>query len=88
MQGTAAGLMKIALDRQNKFILHNNLKSYIIASVHDAIKTAIHEDEFEKYKDEFAQFPSYQVDDWIPIYSDAEFGPHRVNPVFNDKLRF
>lgn len=86
MQGTAAGLMKIALQHEYKYIMRNNLKSFIFASVHDAIKTAIHEDEIDKHGDYIANIPAYQVDDWIPIYADAEIGVHRTNDLFGDKL--
>lgn len=84
MQGTAAGLMKLALQDENKYIMRNNLDSYIFASVHDAIKTAVAENEVDEHLEYFKQVPSYQVNDWIPIYADADVGPHRVNPVFSE----
>lgn len=86
MQGTAAGLMKMAVQHEYKYLMRNNLKSFIFASVHDAIKTALYEDEIDKHGDYIANIPSYQVDDWIPIYADAEIGPHRTNDLFGDKL--
>lgn len=79
MQGTAAGLMKVAMKHENDYIMKHELKSFMMLSVHDAIKTAIHEDEMDKHGEIIANMPSYQVNDWIPIYAEAEMGPHRVN---------
>lgn len=86
MQGTAAGLMKLAVQHEYKYILRNNLKSYIMLSIHDALKTAIHEDEMDKHGEYIANIPAYQVDDWIPIHADAVFGKHRTTDIFGDKL--
>ena len=82
MQGTAADLMRFAIQEAESYLTENARDSYITMSVHDALYYTVNENEFDKLKDELSGFTAYQVDDWIPIFADPVIGVHRTNPDF------
>lgn len=84
MQGTAADLMRFAIQEADIYLTENARDSYISMSVHDALYYTINEDEYDKLSDTLDGFTAYQVDDWIPIKAEAENGVHRTNPIFAD----
>ena len=73
IQGTAADLMRASCDRANTIIM-NSKKSAIINYVHDAGTFAIADEDYDSIADELADIVAYQVDDWIPIKAEPEFG--------------
>lgn len=85
MQGTAADLMRFAIERADAYLTENAKDSYISMSVHDALYYTINENEVDKLKDALGGFTAYQVDDWIPIYAEPEIGVHRTNSVFAEE---
>lgn len=82
MQGTAADLMRFAIQEADVYLTENAKDSYISMSVHDALYYTINENEVDKLKDTLGGFTAYQVDDWIPIYAEPELGVHRTNADF------
>ena len=74
IQGTAADLMRVSVYEANKILMNEAKKSYIINYVHDAGVFAIHNDDFDKVKDRLADIVSYQVEGWLPIEAEPEFG--------------
>lgn len=82
IQGTAADLHRMALEDEKKYLLMKASDSFIMLSVHDAIYTAVAEDTFDEEIEFISHCPEYQVDDWIHIYSEAEIGQHKGNPIF------
>lgn len=74
IQGTAADLMRISVASANSLLMSRTKKSYIINYVHDAGMFAIHNDELNDVKDELADIVSYDIEGWLPIYADPEFG--------------
>lgn len=74
IQGTAADLMRVSVYEANKLLMSNAKKSYIINYVHDAGMFAIHEDDLHRVKDELSYIVSYNVEGWLPITADPEFG--------------
>lgn len=85
MQGTAADLMRFAIQAADNYLTENAKDSYISMSVHDALYYTINEDEVDKLKDALGGFTAYQVDDWIPIYAEPELGVHRTNADFMEE---
>lgn len=74
IQGTAADLMRYSVQQANRIIMLESPKSSIINYVHDAGSFAIYEDDFDKVKDKLGNIVSYEVEDWLPIYAEPEFG--------------
>lgn len=74
IQGTAADLMRVSVYEANKFLMSNAKKSYIINYVHDAGMFAIHQDEYDKVADYLGDIVSYNVEGWLPISAEPEFG--------------
>jgi len=74
VQGTAADLMKFACVEQNQLLQSKWADSYLFLSIHDAIYTAVAEKEWDDLYEPLAHMPEYYVDDWIPIYAEAEEG--------------
>lgn len=79
MQGTAADLMRFAIQEAESYLTENARDSYISMSVHDALYYVVNENEYDKLKDKLSGFTAYQVDNWIPIYADVVDGVHRTN---------
>lgn len=77
IQGTAADLMRVSVYEANKLLMSNARKSYIINYVHDAGMFAIHQDDFDHVSDDLADIVSYDVDGWLPISADPEFGRNK-----------
>ena len=77
IQGTAADLMRISVYEANKLLMSNAKKSYIINYVHDAGMFAIHEDDMDRISDDLAHIVSYEVEGWLPITADPEFGRNK-----------
>lgn len=84
IQGTAADLMRLSVYEANKILMNKTKKSFIISYIHDAGCFAIHEDELHKVKDEIGTVVSYQVDGWIPIHAEPEFGRNRKSGLIPD----
>lgn len=74
IQGTAADLMRISVYTANNILMNRAKKSYIVNYIHDAGIFAIHESEFDMLKDELADIVSYNVEGWLPIHAEPEFG--------------
>ena len=66
--------MRISVGSANSLLMSRTKKSYIINYVHDAGMFAIHNDELNDVKDELADIVSYDIEGWLPIYADPEFG--------------
>lgn len=74
IQGTAADLMRVSVYEANRILMNEGKKSYIIDYVHDAGRFAIHEDDYGKVADKLGDIVHYEVDGWLPIYAEPEFG--------------
>ena len=77
IQGTAADLMRYSVQQANRIILgtkHSSIACYI----HDAGIFYVEEDEFDKVHRDLEDIVAYQVDDWIPVHSEAEI--YEFNP--------
>lgn len=74
IQGTAADLMRVSVYEANRILMNEGKKSYIIDYVHDAGRFAIHEDDYDKIADKLGDIVHYEVDGWLPIYAEPEFG--------------
>lgn len=85
IQGTAADLHRIAIEDEKKFLLLRASRSFIMMSVHDAIYTAVHEDDYDEEIEFLSHCPEYRIDGWVPILCEAEVGQHKGNKVFVGK---
>lgn len=74
IQGTAADLMRVSVSKANALLMQKAKKSYIINYVHDAGTFAIHDDDYDKIADELADIVHYEVEGWVPILAEPEFG--------------
>ena len=74
IQGTAADLMRVSVYEANRIMMNKGKQSYIIDYVHDAGRFAIHENDYDKIADELGDIVHYEVDGWLPIYAEPEFG--------------
>jgi DNA polymerase I-like protein with 3'-5' exonuclease and polymerase domains len=74
IQGTAADLMRVSVYEANRILMNNAKKSYIINYVHDAGMFGIYEDEYDAVAKELSDIVSYDVDGWLPISAEPEFG--------------
>lgn len=74
IQGTAADLMRLSVYEANKILMNKAKKSYIINYVHDAGMFCIHEDEYDTIAQELGDIVSYDIDGWLPIKAEPEFG--------------
>ncbi len=74
IQGTAADLMRLSIYEANRIMLSKAKKSYIINYVHDAGMFGVHEDDYDKVADELGDIVSYDVEGWLPIHAEPEFG--------------
>lgn len=74
IQGTAADLMRVSVHTANGILMNRTKKSYIINYVHDAGMFAIHDSELDEVKDELADIVAYDVEGWLPVHADPEFG--------------
>lgn len=74
IQGTAADLMRYSVNKAYQMLLREAPNSRILMYVHDSGKFMIHEDEYDQIADRLKEITSYQVEDWIPIYSDYHEG--------------
>lgn len=85
IQGTAADLHRLAIEDEKKFLLYRASRSFIMMSIHDAIYTAVHEDDYDAEIEFLSHCPEYRIDGWVPILCEAEVGQHQANPVFKGK---
>lgn len=76
IQATAADLMRLSVYEANKLMMNKAKKSYIINYVHDAGSFAIHQDDYDAIADELGDIVSYDVEGWLPILAEPEFGRH------------
>lgn len=74
IQGTAADLMRISVGEANKILMNRAKKSYIVNYVHDAGTFAIHEDEYDNIAKDLGDIVSYDIEGWLPIKAEPEFG--------------
>lgn len=74
IQGTAADLMRVSVYEANRLLMNKAKKSYIINYVHDAGMFGIYEDEYDAVANELADIVAYDVDGWLPINAEPEFG--------------
>lgn len=74
IQGTAADLMRLSVYEANKILMNKAKKSYIINYVHDAGSFGIYEDEYDLVANELADIVSYDVEGWLPIHAEPEYG--------------
>ena len=74
IQATAADLMRLSVYEANKIMMNKAKKSYIVNYVHDAGSFAIHEDDYDKIADDLGDIVAYDVEGWLPIYAEPEFG--------------
>jgi DNA polymerase-1 len=74
IQGTAADLMRVSVSEANRILSSRTKKSYIINYVHDAGMFAIADEDYDKVADELADIVSYDVEGWLPISAEPEFG--------------
>ena len=79
IQGTAGDLMRYSIEKAQNLLLRKAPNSYIMQYVHDAGKFAIHEKDYDNVIDDIREIVAYQVDDWIPVYAEAEEGVHRTS---------
>lgn len=85
IQGTAADLMRVSVSEASRIIMTRTKDTYIYNYVHDAGCFCISEDEFDKVKDDLADIVSYDVEGWLPIKAEPEFGrDHGANGLFPD----
>lgn len=85
IQGTAADLHRLAIEDEKKFLLYRASRSFIMMSVHDAIYTAVHEEDYDAEIEFLSHCPEYRIDDWVPVLCKAEIGQHQANPIFKGK---
>lgn len=76
IQGTAGDLNRYSIMACDHFLTRNCPNSVILYSSHDSDKFAIHEDEYDKAMSFLKDATSYQVEGWIPIYSEGSEGRH------------
>lgn len=74
IQATGADLMRYSVKRADKLLQEKAPKSHILQYVHDAGKFAVHEDDYDRVIDDLREITAYQVEQWIPIYAEAEEG--------------
>ena len=74
IQGTSADLMRLSVYEANKILMNKAKKSYIINYVHDAGMFGIYEDEYDAIAKELGDIVSYDVEGWLPISAEPEFG--------------
>lgn len=74
IQGTAADLMRLSVYEANRLLMNKAKKSYIINYVHDAGMFGVYEDEYDAVANELADIVSYDVEGWLPIKAEPEFG--------------
>lgn len=81
-QGTAADCMRLGIREADKIINRYAQDSYIMLSIHDALIFNVADKDMD-YAEQLASCSSYQIDDWIPIYSDMVLGMDCKNPALN-----
>jgi DNA polymerase-1 len=74
IQGTAADLMRVSVYEANRILMNKAKKSYIINYVHDAGMFGIYEDEYDAVAKDLADIVAYDIDGWLPINAEPEFG--------------
>lgn len=74
VQGTAADLMRLSISEAHKILIRECDKSFILRYTHDSGTFAVHESEYERVVERLSGITAYQVEDWIPIYSDPQAG--------------
>lgn len=77
IQGTAADLMRLSVYEANKLMMNKAKKSYIVNYVHDAGVFAIHQDDYDAVHEELGDIVSYDVEGWLPIKAEPEFGRNK-----------
>lgn len=82
IQGTSADLMRLSCSYVNDLFSRKATNSAIIAYIHDAAVTAVHESDYDKVIDDVKACVAYDVPNWIPIKADVEIG--RSKGLFED----
>ena len=78
IQGTAGDLARYSVVNVDHFLTRNCPNSVILDYVHDSSMFAIHEDEWDKAIDYLKDAVAYDVEGWLPIYSEGEKGRHEA----------
>lgn len=79
IQGTAADMMRVSISRANHLLSREAPNSVILKYTHDSGTFAIHENDYGKVAPELKEITAYQVEDWIPIYGEAEEGRQQTS---------
>ena len=82
IQGTAGDLARYSVVNVDHFLTRNCPNSVILDYVHDSSMFAIYEDEYDKAISYLKDAVAYDVEGWLPIYSEGEEGRH--SPLFAD----
>ncbi|NLL72883.1 MAG: DNA polymerase I [Clostridiales bacterium] len=74
IQGTAADIIKIAMNRVNKRLKENNMKSQLILQVHDELLIETHKDEIEEVKAILTEEMQGAANLDVPLIIDINMG--------------
>jgi hypothetical protein len=74
IQTTAGDLMRFAVMAAHKIIRADGPNSVISKQEHDSIDTIIHENDWDKISDPLKDIMAFNIEDWIPIGSEAVIG--------------
>lgn len=74
IQGTAADIIKIAMNRVNQRLKDNNMRSQLILQVHDELLVEAHKDEIEKVKLIIAEEMQGAAKLDVPLETDVKMG--------------
>ena len=77
IQGTAGDLAKYSVMMADHFLTRNCPNSVILKYTHDSGTFAIHESEYDVAMPFLKDVTAYQVEGWLPIYSEGEEGRHK-----------
>ena len=74
IQGTAADIMKIAMNGVNRRLKENNMKSKLVLQVHDELLIEAHEDELETVKEILSYEMEHAANLHVPLEVDMHTG--------------
>lgn len=74
IQGTAADIIKIAMNRVNKRLKDNNMRSRLILQVHDELLVEAHKDEVEEVKKIMTQEMQGAANLKVPLETEVKIG--------------
>lgn len=74
IQGTAADIIKIAMNRVNKRLKDNNMRSRLILQVHDELLVEAHKEEIEEVKNIITEEMQGAASLKVPLETDVKMG--------------